>query len=689
MFSDNGGYWRHEGWGEPAAFNNFVHLVYSQHGTGSDAGDVYYIRSTDGGSTFAAPFKLNSDSTTRPQWQANLSVSPTGTLLATWYDGRDFPNCVYGDPNTPCYKMYSRKSNDNGATWLPDDTLSDAPSALPAQPDGNVQPTYAGDYDYGTAITTKHLTSWTDGRVAINNTSQQNVFTDRELVGFSVTTTDPACGSTVTTQPTDFVVNLSDAVNAGTVDPTDFTVNGTPADSDTISGDDLSITFHFDTTPVVNQGQQTMHIPAGAFTRQSDGQGNLDFQCTFRYDAILLAVTDTVPPDGGTFQPPGPATYTYDMDFNEPFDEGSVQTSDLQLSGIPGSTVTGVTFMNGDTRAEFTIQINSIFSGTLTVTLPAGAITDTFGNPNQAFTGTYQYVGSAPPGCGLLIGSGLTLGFPPNNYTLIANNTVQYAFAISQPAANDFAIFDTHNPWGGTVLKDAITGNGHTYTEFTPADLATVNFSDYRVVVLNWDDTFLTDFITPYTAAIPALEAYASSGGVVWVQAAIQGSPGDSYPMPFGGQGNGADFSPSDNIVDPSSPMMLGVQNPITGNSASHVSYTGLPGPAHIVVINPNDNQPVIYDLQIGGTCGSPTPTPTPGTPTPTPTPTTPTPTPGTPTPTPTPVTPTPTPTPTTPTPTPTPVSPTPTPTVTVTPTPTPRATPRPRPTPFPRPTPP
>ena len=45
----------HAGWGEPAAFNNIVHLVYAQHGAGSDAGDVFYIRSTDGGVTFGAP----------------------------------------------------------------------------------------------------------------------------------------------------------------------------------------------------------------------------------------------------------------------------------------------------------------------------------------------------------------------------------------------------------------------------------------------------------------------------------------------------------------------------------------------------------------------------------------------------------------------------------------------------------
>jgi hypothetical protein len=46
-------YWRHEGWGEPAALNHVVHYVYaaSNPGTG-DPGDVFYIRSTDSGVTF-------------------------------------------------------------------------------------------------------------------------------------------------------------------------------------------------------------------------------------------------------------------------------------------------------------------------------------------------------------------------------------------------------------------------------------------------------------------------------------------------------------------------------------------------------------------------------------------------------------------------------------------------------------
>ena len=51
-------------------------------------------------------------------------------------------------------------------TWLADDTFSDVASPLPLQGDPGIQPTYAGDYDYGSALLTKHLTSWVDGRVS-------------------------------------------------------------------------------------------------------------------------------------------------------------------------------------------------------------------------------------------------------------------------------------------------------------------------------------------------------------------------------------------------------------------------------------------------------------------------------------------------------------------------------------------
>src|SRR4029434_8438537 len=170
---------------------------------------------------------------TKGQWQPNLSVSEAGTLFAMWYDEtpRVAASCQPSSPGTPCYQMHSRKSNDNGLTWLADDTLSDVASPLPLQGDPGIQPTYAGDYDYGSGVVHKHttssgggagsltkrLTSLVDGRVPILGASQQDAFTDRELVGFAVTTTTPACNSLINTSPVDFVINLSDPVDPATV----------------------------------------------------------------------------------------------------------------------------------------------------------------------------------------------------------------------------------------------------------------------------------------------------------------------------------------------------------------------------------------------------------------------------------------------------------------------------------------
>ena len=196
---------------------------------------------------------------------------------------------------------------------------------------------------------------------------------------------------------------------------------------------------------------------------------------------------------------------------------------------------------------------------------------------------TYRASGGACTGNRMFV-SGQTTGFPPNAYQTLANDDVSYSFASSQAAPNDYALFETHDPWGGTIVKDAITGAGHTFTVFTPADLATVTFSQYRVVVLNWDDTFISEFDTPYTAAIPALEAYVAAGGVLWIQGAVQGSSGETYPLPFGGTAAAADFQTENFIVDTAHPLVAGMPNPFSGTFASHASFSGYPGAAHVIV---------------------------------------------------------------------------------------------------------
>jgi len=301
MFSDAGGYWRHEGWGEPAVLNHVVSYVYDQHGTGSDPGDVYYIRSTNSGVTFSAPLKLNTDATTRPQWQPNLSVSPTGTLLAVWYDARESASCTRGNSAVPCYRMWASRSADNGATWLSDQTFSDVVSPLPAQPDPGIQATYAGDYDYASSSPNQHLHAWVDGRVAILGSSQQDAFHDRQSVGAAsptptaTATATPTVTATATATPTP----TATATIAPSATPT-ATATTTPTATATPTATPSGITLSARGYKV--QGRQRADLSwSGATSTNVDVYRNNALITTTANDGFY---TDII---GGR----GHATYTY------------------------------------------------------------------------------------------------------------------------------------------------------------------------------------------------------------------------------------------------------------------------------------------------------------------------------------------------------------------------------------------
>ena len=74
-------------------------------------------------------------------------------------------------------------------------------------------------------------------------------------------------------------------------------------------------------------------------------------------------VTTTVPPNGGTFSPPAPGNYNFDVNFNQAVDTASVQDSDLTVSGNSGPSVTGHSFLNGNMTVRFTLHMN--FGGDL------------------------------------------------------------------------------------------------------------------------------------------------------------------------------------------------------------------------------------------------------------------------------------------------------------------------------------
>ena len=171
--------WRHMGWGEPAVGPaQVVHYVYAGKGTGNDHGNIFYTRSTNNGSTWSAPIKLNTDADAqfKTQWMPSLSVTNTGKVTASWYDRRSVTTACNAVTDPGCkYERYARQSADNGVTWGADFAVSDGVIDQPDQQDTGVQSCYAGDYDYNTAVNSNAWVTWTDGRRSVGGVHVQDV----------------------------------------------------------------------------------------------------------------------------------------------------------------------------------------------------------------------------------------------------------------------------------------------------------------------------------------------------------------------------------------------------------------------------------------------------------------------------------------------------------------------------------
>lgn len=206
-----------------------------------------------------------------------------------------------------------------------------------------------------------------------------------EAMGLQVASTSPAVGGVVSAPPTQFVVNLTQPFDPNSVQASDLTVNGIPADSVALTDPD-TLTFTFNTSPVTAEGAQTMAIAAGAIAPLNGGLANTAFTGVFRYDSVPLAVV-SVSPAPGTIVPL-PFTYV-DFTFNEAVDPSSIQAVDLFLSR---GAVTGVEVLAGSNGRTVRFSLAGLTtSGSLTMVLGAGAISDPFGNPGPATTFSAQY----------------------------------------------------------------------------------------------------------------------------------------------------------------------------------------------------------------------------------------------------------------------------------------------------------
>jgi hypothetical protein len=100
--------------------NNNVYMLASVQPSGfTDGSDVMFVRSTDGGSTFSAPRRINDDPVNHSTWHwfGTLSIAPNGRIDVVWFDTRNAAD------NTTSQLFYSY-SSDGGNTWSPNMAVS-------------------------------------------------------------------------------------------------------------------------------------------------------------------------------------------------------------------------------------------------------------------------------------------------------------------------------------------------------------------------------------------------------------------------------------------------------------------------------------------------------------------------------------------------------------------------------------
>jgi hypothetical protein len=135
-----------------------IYVVYNDNPPGADKGDIEFVQSSNGGTTWSVPVRVNDDTTLRDQWQPDIAVTPNGTaLFIGWYDRRL-------DPNNNLIDWFGTIGDISGSTvaFRPNTRITTTSFPVVIGQDPVINFTYMGDYDVSAADNNFFYTTWGD-----------------------------------------------------------------------------------------------------------------------------------------------------------------------------------------------------------------------------------------------------------------------------------------------------------------------------------------------------------------------------------------------------------------------------------------------------------------------------------------------------------------------------------------------
>lgn len=297
--------------------NGDLHVVYAYDPDGRNVGDVidvFYRRSTNGGDSWLPEIKMNDDTTQNDQFFPSISAGPTGRVVVAWYDRRLDPNNLFVD-------YYAAVSEDGGATWGPNERISDVSSPIYIDP--GLANCYHGDYDQQLQTASEAFLQWADDREVRSGHNDPNVYVDR-----NVFEADFFLGTQDATQeicaPDNAVYTIDVNQSLGFADPVTLSASGTPA----------GMTATFSANPVTPAGTSVLTIgntaagPAGDYTIDVTGTAGTKTraaQLSLSVSTSTPATAALISPADGQLDVPTMVTFTWDA-------VGQAATYEIQIA---------------------------------------------------------------------------------------------------------------------------------------------------------------------------------------------------------------------------------------------------------------------------------------------------------------------------------------------------------------------